>query len=116
VDELAVLREEFEGELGTFLARLRADLTWDKESFTRLERAMRRVCEQSEGWEELPRWLVEGFWCCADWVPAWTAHPDFPRPEPRSYYDKAVERFRDLQHWLVTGQSIYQPSHVWEEL
>lgn len=115
-DELDVLREEFAAEPDSFLLRMRVDLTWDKESFTRLERAMRRACERFEECEELPRWVVAGFWYCADAIPSFTAHTSFPRPEPRSYYDKAVRRLWDLQYWLVNGESLYLPSHVWEEL
>ncbi|RFU41800.1 hypothetical protein DZF91_09980 [Actinomadura logoneensis] len=113
MDDLVLLRREFDAEEGTFLGGLRPDLVWDKAAFSRLEQAMRRVCAAFAGRDELPRWLVEGFWFCADWVPSWTGHADFPRPEPLEYYEGAVERLRDLQSWFVTGESPYLEHHEW---
>lgn len=84
VDEvIEVLRREFEAEEGSFLLRLRGDLEWDRTAFSRLERAMRTACERSQGSEKLDRWLAEGFYEIATWVPVWTSHPNFPRPTPR---------------------------------
>lgn len=77
---------------------------------------MRRVCAAFEERDDLPRWLIEGFWYCSDGVRDWTGHPNFPRPSPDDYYAKAIERFSDLQYWFVMGESIYLPGHVWEEL
>lgn len=116
VDDLELLRREFSAEEGTFFGRLRPDLVWDKAAFGRLEQAMRRVCAAFEGRDDLPRWLVEGFWDCHDWVPGWTGHPNFPRPEPPEYYEEAVERLRDLQYWFVRGESLYLPGHEWKDL
>jgi hypothetical protein len=116
MDDLSLLRREFSAESGTFLSRLRQDLIWDKDAFTRLEQAMRRLCTEFEEREDLPRWIVEGFWQCADWVPAWTEHPNFPLPEPPAYYENAIKRLWDLQYWIVVGESAYLPEHVWEDL
>ncbi|MDX6742924.1 hypothetical protein [Actinocorallia sp. A-T 12471] len=116
MDDLMFLRGEFAAGEETFLGRLRPDFVWDKPAFSRLEQAMRRVCAEFECREELPRWLVDGFWCCAAWVKDWTGHPDFPRPEPVEYYEKAMERFQDLQYWFVMGESPHQPGAAWEEL
>jgi hypothetical protein len=109
VDDLAVLRQEFSGDEDAFLVILIRDHRWDKGAFSRLERAMRGVCEvfEERGQQDLPRWLVEGFWLCADWLPSQTEHPRFPRPEPSAYYEAALTRLRDLQYWLVTGESPY---------
>jgi len=115
-DSLAVLREEFDAEPGSFLAKLRSDLEWDRTGFTRLEQAMRAVCELSEDDEQLPRWLAEGFYLVSNDVPNWTAHPKFPRPKPDSYYDACIERLRDLADWYFRGWHAYAESHVWSEL
>ena len=118
MDDLPVLRREFSEDDDAFLAIVIRDQNWDKRAFSRLERAMRQVCETFEqrDQQDLPRWLVEGFWICVDWLPDHTAHPRFPRPEPSAYYEAAFERLRDLQYWLVTGVSPYLPSHVWADL
>ncbi|MFF0579838.1 hypothetical protein [Streptosporangium saharense] len=115
MDDLEVLRREFEAEDGSFLLRLRGDLHWDRQAFGRLERAMRRVCARYEAEERLDRWLVDGYWFLADFVPGWTGHPNFPRPEPE-YYEAALERLHDLQNWFVTGRSPYTDTHVWPDL
>ncbi|MEU1475908.1 hypothetical protein [Streptomyces sp. NPDC005760] len=111
MDDLAVLRQEFSEYEDAFLSIVIRDHRWDKKAFSQLERAMRGVCEAFEerGQQDLPRWLVEGFWICADWLPGQTEHPGFPRPEPETYYKAAVARLLDLQYWLVTGESPYTP-------
>ncbi|MFI5800909.1 hypothetical protein [Streptomyces sp. NPDC051677] len=118
MDDLAVLRQEFSENEDAFLSIVIHDRRWDKEAFARLERAMRGVCaafEESEQ-QDLPRWLVEGFWMCVDWLPDHTAHPRFPRPEPSTYYEAALTRLQELQYWLVTGASPYLPEHVFADL
>jgi hypothetical protein len=116
MDDLALLRREFDAEEGSFLLQLRCDLHWDKEAFSRLEQAMRQVCAQQENHDQLERWLVEGYWYLADFVPAHISHPNFPRPEPPEYYEAALERLHDLQNWFVSGRSPYLPEHVWPDL
>ncbi|MFF5976709.1 hypothetical protein ACFY7C_34915 [Streptomyces sp. NPDC012769] len=110
------LEHEFRAEPGSFLLRLRCELVWDREGFSRLEKAMRAVCEQMQGAEQLPRWLAEGYHHVATDVPSWTAHPNFPRPEPQAYYDSCVERLTDLADWFFRGEHVYQEPHVWPEL
>jgi hypothetical protein len=116
VDDLELLRQEFRAEDGSFLLQLRVDLHWDRQAFTRLEQAMRRVCAQQEPRHQLDRWLVEGYWYLSDFVPGHTGHPDFPRPEPARYYTAAIRRLRDLQNWFVTGRSPYLADHAWPDL
>ncbi|MEV5750057.1 hypothetical protein AB0L00_19730 [Actinoallomurus sp. NPDC052308] len=116
MDDIALLRREFDAEEGSFLLQVRCDLHWDREAFSRLEQAMRRVCAQQEDRGQLDRWLVEGYWYLADFVPSFTGHPNFPRPEPPDYYEAALERLHDLQNWFVSGCSPYLPEHVWPDL
>lgn len=116
VDDIELLRCEFAAEEGSFLSQLRSDLHWDRQAFSRLEQAMRRVCASLENRDQLDRWLVEGYWVLADFVPGHTSHPNFPRPEPSEYYEAALERLRDLQDWFVTGRSPYLPGHTWPDL
>lgn len=116
MDDLAFLQREFAAEEGSFLGRLRPDMVWDKVAFTHLEQAMRRICADLEGHDELPSWLVEGFWHCSDGVRDWTSHPNFPRPTPEEYYASAIERLFDLQYWFVMGESPYLPGTPWAEI
>lgn len=99
-----------------FLLKLRTDLSWDRAAFTRLDRAMRAVCEEYEGADQLDRDLAEGFHALATWVPEWTSHPNFPRPEPESYYTACLERLSLLAYWFFTGGSPYIEGHIWEDL
>ncbi|MGV9608604.1 hypothetical protein ACWDR2_33425 [Streptomyces sp. NPDC003631] len=110
-----VLRRELMSEDG-FLLKLRTDLSWDRAAFTRLDRAMRAVCEEYEGADQLDRDLAEGFHALATWVPEWTSHPNFPRPEPESYYTACLERLSLLAYWFFTGGSPYIEGHIWEDL
>lgn len=116
MDDLELLRHEFDAEEGSFLLQLRFDLHWDQDAFTRLEQAMRRVCAQQQERVQLDRWLVEGYWYLSEFVPGHTSHPDFPRSELPGNYEAAIQRLRDLQNWYVTGQSRYQAGHVWPDL
>ncbi|MFB6393566.1 hypothetical protein [Polymorphospora lycopeni] len=111
-DTLIVLRREFEAAEGSFLARLRSDLVWDRVAFSRLERAMRVACGQYEGHDGLPRWVAEGFYEVSHVVAEWTAHPNFPRPHPAHYYQDCLERIRELADWFFRGWHAYQELHV----
>jgi hypothetical protein len=82
-DALVVLRQEFEAGTGSFLLGLRPGLVWDRGAFTRLERAMRVVCERTQDDETLERWMAEGFYYVPRFVRDWTTHPNFPRPQPQ---------------------------------
>ncbi|GAA2126352.1 hypothetical protein GCM10009759_78700 [Kitasatospora saccharophila] len=117
VDEvMGVLRQEFDAEEGSFLLRLRGDLEWDRAAFSRLERAMRAACERLQGDEKLDRWIVEGFYEVATWVPSWTSHANFPRPVPDSYYEDCIERLGDLVDWFFRGWHNYSEGHAWVDL
>jgi hypothetical protein len=115
-DAVAVLRREFNAEPGSFLFKLRVDLEWDREAFTRLERAMRAVCVDYSDRDQLDRWLAEGFFFVATWVRDHTAHPGFRRPTPESYYDACVERLWELADWFFRGYHVYQEPHEWVDL
>jgi hypothetical protein len=110
------LEREFLAEEGSFLLRLRSDLTWDRTAFTRLERAMRAACAHHQAADRLDRWLAHGFYELATAVPWWTAHPDFSRPDPDAYYEDCLERIGDLADWYFNGQSSYGEGHVWADL
>ncbi|MFE2019385.1 hypothetical protein ACFW9O_15280 [Streptomyces sp. NPDC059499] len=113
---LQTLGHEFRSEPGSFLLGLRSDLAWNRVAFSELDRAMRTVCEAVQGTEELPRWLAEGFYHVATDVPSWTAHPDFPRPEPADCYAACNERLTDLADWFFRGEHFYLEPHTWPEL
>ncbi|GAB3271718.1 hypothetical protein [Kineosporia babensis] len=115
-DVLAVLRSEFDAEDESFLLAMRTDLSWNRAAFTRLEQALREVCAESVGAEELPRWLAEGFYELSHDVANWTAHPNFPRPEPESYYTDCLERLQDLADWFFRGWSAYPEDYNWPDL
>ncbi len=115
-DAVGVLQHEFRSAEGSFLLRLRCDLVWDREAFSRLERAMRQICEQNQAAERLDRWMAEGFYDVATQVPGWTGHPRFPRPEPEAYYVACIERLGDLADWFFRGWHAYQEPHAWREL
>lgn len=115
-DALKVLEFEFRSEPGSFLLRLRCDLVLDREAFSRLERAAREVCGGLQEADALPRWLAEGYYHLAVEVPAWTSHPNFPRPEPVEYYDACIERLSDLADWFFRGWHVYMEPHTWPEL
>jgi hypothetical protein len=115
-EDLAVLRREWDAEEGSFLLRLRGDLVWDRAAFSRMERAMRAVCAACQGREELPRRLAEGYHYVTHFVPEWTSHPHFPRPEPAEYYEDCLERLRDLADWFFRGEHAYRLPHAWQPL
>ena len=115
-EAIEFLRREFDAEEGSFLLRLRGDLEWDRTAFTRLEQAMRAACEQCQGDEKLDRWLADGFYEVATWVPMWTSHANFPRPAPEAYYEDCLERISDLASWFFRGWHDYSEGHLWSDL
>lgn len=118
-DDLAILRHEFQAEEGSFLLQLRCDMQWDKTAFDRATQAMRRCCqhyeqasvplqEQNLPADEvlLPRWLADGFWYMATFVPDHTSHPAWEQTiaaEP-TYFEKAYDRLEMLAEWFFGGQ------------
>lgn len=116
-DHLDVLRREFEAGQGTFLLGLRGeDREWDKAAFSRFEQAMRWACEHFQDHGQLDRWMAEGFYYTSWFVPNWTSHPDFPRPEPEQYYKNCMQRIGDLADWFFHGHHSYAEPHYWHEL
>jgi hypothetical protein len=102
---LAVLRSEFDAEEGSFLLKLRCELAWDREAFSRLVGAMEQCAAAYEGREKIERWIAHGFWYVEHFVPEWTSQENFPRPDDQEYYQKACRRLSDLAYWLFFGES-----------
>jgi hypothetical protein len=116
-DAVAVLRQEFGAAEGSFLLGLRGtELEWDRAAFSRLDRAMRTICEQWQGREQLDRWMAEGFYYTPRLVRDWTSHPHFPTPDPQQYYEDCLARLDDLADWFFHGYHMYQQPHVWPDL
>ncbi|HEY0689012.1 MAG TPA: hypothetical protein VGD71_08215 [Kribbella sp.] len=106
VGDLEYLNAEFNLEPGTFLFKLHVDGEWDTAAFTRLDRAMTQVCADLAGHQQLPRWLVAGFWYTCDFTTRTISDSDLPRNEPAPYYERAGRRLRDLNAWLDYGWPI----------
>jgi hypothetical protein len=104
---LGILSNEFEAGSDSFISKLRPDLNWDKAAFTRLTTAMKVCCERQSSAEQIERWIARGFWYIPRFVREWTTHPNFPKPYPIEYYDRAYERLDDLGFWFFFGQSPY---------
>ncbi len=102
-----VLRQQFEAGEGAFLIQMRG-MIWNKEAFSTLVLAMEACCRACEGQQSLERWLAKGFWYSSWCVRYWTEHPNFPRPEPQEYHQKALQRLDDLAWWFFMGHSPYE--------
>ncbi|WP_090436669.1 hypothetical protein [Duganella sp. CF458] len=107
-DHILVLKEELQGEDGSFLIELRCNLKWNKKAFIRLIRAMQDYIERRPKSESLERWVAEGFWFLDHFVKEWSSHASFSRPYERQYYEDAYERLHDLAYWLFVGESPYE--------
>ncbi len=101
-DHLKILSREFAAEDGSFLIALGTDLVWDRDAFLSLTEAMRACCEKHSTTDTVERWLAEGFWYLQRFVRDWTQHPEFPRPYPADYYERAYGRLDDLAEWFFT--------------
>lgn len=113
---LVILKHEFEANESSFLIKLRIDLEWDREAFSRLVAAMKVCCEKHSKKKVLDRWLANGFWYFGWFVKSWTMHPSFPRVHSKEYYQKAYERLDDLAYWFFFGESPYETGHGFEPL
>lgn len=103
-----ILRHEFtEADGGSFMLKLRLELEWDRDSFSKLIAAMERCARDHEGRPQIDRWVAEGFWYLGWFVRDWSSHPHFPRPHGEAYYSAAYERLHDLAWWLFFGESPY---------
>ncbi|GLV57993.1 hypothetical protein KDH_48270 [Dictyobacter sp. S3.2.2.5] len=93
--------------------QLRCDLYWDKVAFKRLIEAMYACCKQYEQTPNskedalpLPRWLAEGYWYIATFVPGHTSHPywsDIIAKEPE-YFSKAYDFLDHVARWFFSGR------------
>lgn len=115
-DYLKILRHEFTAEDHSFLIKLRIDLIWDHDAFLSLTEAMRACCEKHSKTDTLERWLAEGFWYVQRFVRDWTQHPQFPRPYPADYYERAYRRLDDLAEWFFTGSRPAEPGTGFERI
>lgn len=110
------LNREFQADEGSFLIKLRVELEWDRDAFSRLTIAMQECCAALENDEAVDRVLACGFWYLAQFVKDWTTHPNFPKDYSQDYYSKSYERLDDLAYWFFMGQSPYQPGQGFEPL
>lgn len=102
------LRAELEGAEGSFLAKLRVELQWDKDAFNRLADAMHRYLRERDDAGPVPRWIAAGFWYLDWWVREWSSHEAFPRLHGDSYYEAAYERLHVLAFRLFTGSTMHE--------
>ena len=115
-DTFDVLRNEFEAGDGSFLVKMRVHREWDREVFSRLTAAMLSYCEAHTGDETIERWVAGGFHYLSYAVKDWTTHPNFPRPDPPEYYEKAYQRLSDLAYYCLEGESPYQSGTGFEPM
>jgi hypothetical protein len=115
VTSLRILRHEFDHDPGTFTLGLR-EARWDREAFTRLERAMRDVCTTQADQPALDRWLAWGFYHYAWWIPAQARYEPFRQRHGGGYYDACLTRVSDLADWFFQGHHNYIEPHFWTDL
>ena len=100
------LRRHFEAEEGSFLLKVRCELSWDWVEFRAMTAAMYDVAAEVAGKETIETWIANGFWFCDVWVKDWTSHPNFPRPDQKSY-DEALRLLHELAWFLFFVESPY---------
>lgn len=105
--DLEFLQNEFSAGDDSFLIQLRIDLHWDRTAFNRLTDAMLRHCRAQTSEEKVSLWIAQGFWYLSTWVRDWTTHPDFPRPEPPEYYERAYSRLYELADVYFAGDGAW---------
>lgn len=98
-----ILRKEFEGTDDSFIFQLRGDFVWDRDAFSRLIEAMKKVCEEHESVTSIEKWIASVYWRMAMFVKDHTLHPEFPRPYSSEYYEKAFLLIEELSTWLFVG-------------
>ncbi|GAA5192026.1 hypothetical protein GCM10023322_50720 [Rugosimonospora acidiphila] len=111
-DALVVLGQEFEAREGSFQHWPRPELVWDRDAFTRLERAMRAVCERAQDDDTLERWMAEEFHYVPRFVRDWTTHPNFPRPGAAWRFALQVSTSADAGRVLVRPNDRGVHAHV----
>ncbi len=102
-----ILKNEFDGEEGSFLLKLRCELDWDWDAFQRLTSAMYEVAKIVCYQNSIETWITHGFWFCDTWIREYTTHPDFPKPEKQAHED-ALELIHDLAYFLFVGESPFE--------
>ena len=113
---LDILRHELEADDDSFLIKMRVELEWDREAFSRMTEAMRIYCDSHTEGEVIERWVVSGFYYLSWAVKDWTTHPNFPRPYPQEYYDCAYQRLFELGCYFFDGTTPYEAGTGFEPL
>lgn len=117
-EHLDILRHELEADDGSFLIKIlikmRIELEWDQNAFSRATEAMHIYCDQHTGSDSVERWVASGFYYFSWAVKDWTTHPNFPKPHPQEYYESAYQRLFDLCCYLFDGISPYEAG-AWPE-
>jgi hypothetical protein len=103
--ELTLLRKEYEGTSDSFIFKLRGEFIWDREIFSKLIRAMRIDCEEMIFQDSIEKWMANVYWQMHVFVKNQTMQPEFPKPYPEDYYQKAFTLIDELSTWLFTGYS-----------
>ncbi len=61
-DWRGVLKQEFDGEVGSFVFELWCGSGWNQATYEQLFVAMRDCCKAHEGSNTVERWIAEGLW------------------------------------------------------
>lgn len=93
-----VLKQEFDGEPGSFIRELRFGRGWNQAAYERLFVAMRECCKAHEGKEVVERWIADGFWYLS-------CYPEQSEPKVATYRTNAFLNFYHLASWLFSGDS-----------
>ena len=107
MDYYKTLKNEFDGEEGSFILTLRCELQWDWSAFYRLTESMYFVATASAQKDQVNKQIANGFWFIDTWVKDYTMHENFPRPENEKYIE-ALELIHDLSYYFFFGESPYE--------
>lgn len=113
---LSILKSEFDAAKDSFLIKLRSNLEWDKDAFSRLTSAMQMYCKRRIKSEIVECWLAQGFWFIPGFVRDWTSHSNFPRVHSQDYYENAYRRLDDLAWWFFMGDSPHSDDKGFEPM
>lgn len=118
-DPPKLLRLELEGEIDSFILKLRVDLRWETQHAAALLTSMYSYIHSTIGASNLSRQTAGEMWQLIQFIQNWSSHPDFRSANlyPDEYYNSVYEILLLLGDWYFTGECPFtKPEAILEEI
>lgn len=105
------LKDELNGENGSFLLDLRTKFIWNHNAFSNLLVNLFKECQRTKADNYLDRDISSGIWFLSTFVKDCCQNIDFPKKYSQDYYKRAYELLHDLTWAYFMVDSPYNSNY-----